>query len=99
MEYLHLLEYKGIVLFQYSEYEDNTYWYEENTCVSNFLGDKTEEVFCLETGDTDRHGIFKVVSIIPCDEEKRDRIEKWMTCGSVYGKKDVEWLIEILTSI
>ena len=98
MKYLYLLKYKEIVLFQYQDSEDRIFWYEENTCVSNFLGE-TEDVFCLKTGDTDRHGIFKVEAIIPCDAEKSERIEHFMSCGSTFGEKDIKWLIDKIKSI
>ena len=97
MKYLYVLQYKELVLLQYENKPDFTYWYNEHTCPVNYL--KCTGVIDLETGDIDPHGIFKVRSVIPCTEEQEGKLDYWLSCCNVYGKMSTEGLINKINEV
>jgi|SRR6185437_4520994 len=59
-----LLAVKGMYFNGELDVDNSRYFYEEHTCPTNYLKD-VEMVIDLKNGDTDPHGIFEFVGVIP----------------------------------
>ncbi len=63
------------------EESNSKFYYEQHTCPTNYLS-STREVFDLDTGEADPHGIFTFVGEVPEIEEPAD----------IDINKMIEWL-------